>query len=42
MVAGWVLWQRQDAGVGISDAEVFAGLEALVEQDEENRWWADL
>ena len=42
LVAGWVLWDRPDAGPDLSDAAVFAGLDALVEQEEENRWWAGL
>lgn len=42
MVAGWVLWDRPKSGLEISDAMVFAGLDALVEQEEENRWWAGL
>ena len=42
LVAGWILWDRPKAGPEISDAAVFAALDALVEQDEENRWWAGL
>ena len=42
VVAGWVLWNRPDSSVEISDAMVFAALDALVEQEEENRWWAGL
>jgi len=42
LVAGWILWDRPKAGSEISDATVFAALDALVEQDEENRWWAGL
>ena len=42
LVAGWVLWDRPKSGSEISDAIVFAALDALVEQDEENRWWAGL
>jgi hypothetical protein len=42
VVAGWVLWNRPDPSVEISDAMVFAALDALVEQEEENRWWAGL
>lgn len=42
LVAGWMLWEKPKAGIQISDAEVFAGLDALVQQDEENRWWAGL
>ena len=42
LVAGWVLWDRPQGGPEISDAAVFAALDALVEQDEENRWWAGL
>ena len=42
LVAGWMMWERPKAGTEISDAAVFAALDALVEQDEENRWWAGL
>jgi hypothetical protein len=42
VVAGWVLWKGPDPSVEISDAMVFAALDALVEQEEENRWWAGL
>ena len=42
LVAGWVLWDRPNAGPEVSDAVVFAALDALVEQEEENRWWAGL
>lgn len=42
LVAAWVIWDRPKAGMEISDAEVFAALDALVQQDEENRWWAGL
>ena len=42
LVAGWVLWNKPVQPPEISDAMVFAALDALVEQDEENRWWAGL
>jgi len=42
VVAGWVYWSQPDPSVEISDAMVFAALDALVEQEEENRWWAGL
>lgn len=42
LVAGWVLWNKPAQPSEISDAMVFAALDALVEQDEENRWWAGL
>jgi len=42
LVAGWILWDRPKSGPEISDAVVFAALDALVEQEEENRWWAGL
>ena len=42
LVAGWIFWDRSKPGIEISDAEVFAALDALVQQDEENRWWAGL
>jgi hypothetical protein len=42
LVAGWILWDKPRPGPEISDAMVFAALDALVEQEEENRWWAGL
>lgn len=42
VAAGWMLWDRPKTGMEISDAEVFAALDALVQQDEENRWWLGL
>ena len=42
VVASWVYWSQPDPSVEISDAMVFAALDALVEQEEENRWWAGL
>jgi len=43
LVAGWVLLgDPAKSRLEISDAEVFAGLEALWQQEEENRWWAGL
>lgn len=42
VVAGWMLWDSSGSRMEISDAEVFAGLEALWQQEEENRWWAGL
>ena len=42
VVAGWMLWEKPRSAVQISDAEVFAALDALVKQDEENRWWVGL
>lgn len=42
LVAGWILWDRTNSGPVISDAMVFAALDALVEQEEENRWWVGL
>ena len=42
LVAGWMLWERPKSEIEISNAEVFAALDALVQQDEENRWWAGL
>lgn len=41
-LAGWILWDRSQPGIHISDAEVFAALDALVQQEEENRWWVGL
>ena len=42
LVAGWILWDRPRSDFEMSDAEVFAALDALVQQEEENRWWAGL
>ncbi|MBM4455840.1 MAG: hypothetical protein FJ411_05565 [Verrucomicrobia bacterium] len=42
LVGGWVLWNQPDPSVEISNAAVFAALDALVEQEHENRWWAGL
>ena len=42
LVTGVILWDRPKSSPEISDAVVFAALDALVEQDEENRWWAGL
>lgn len=42
LMASWILWDRPKSSLEISDAEVFAALDALVQQDEENRWWAGL
>lgn len=42
LVAGWMLWERPKSEIEISNAEVFAALDALVQQEEENRWWAGL
>jgi hypothetical protein len=40
LVFGVMRWDRPaDA---ISDAEVYAALNALVQEDEESRWWAGL
>ena len=41
-MAGWILWERPKTSFEISDAEVFAALDAFVQQDEENLWWAGL
>lgn len=42
VMAGWVLWNKAESPDKISDAMVFAALDALVEQEEENRWWTGL
>lgn len=42
LVAGWLLWDGAKPGIELTDAEVFAALDALVQQDEDNRWWAGL
>lgn len=40
LVFGVMRWDR--ASLSISDAEVYAALNALVQEDEENRWWRGL
>lgn len=42
LMAGWVLWDKPKAGLEINDPMVFAALDALLQQEEENRWWAGL
>jgi hypothetical protein len=42
LAGAWLRWEKPGQGGEISDAVVFAALDALVEQDEENRWWAGL
>jgi len=42
LVAVWILWEQPKSTFEISDAEVFAALDAFVQQEEENRWWAGL
>ena len=39
LAAGWLRWDREPA---VGDAEVFAALDAMVEEERENRWWAGL
>jgi type VI protein secretion system component VasF len=39
LAVGWFRWENQPT---IRDAEVFAALNALVEEDRESRWWAGL
>jgi len=40
LVLGVMRWDRPSDA--ISDAEVFAALNSLVQEDEESRWWAGL
>ncbi|NCY22711.1 hypothetical protein EBX31_12250 [bacterium] len=40
LMLGAMRWDR--ASVKISDAEVYAALNALVQEEEESRWWAGL
>jgi hypothetical protein len=40
LVFGVMRWDRPPDA--ISDAEVYAALNALVQEDEESRWWAGL
>jgi hypothetical protein len=42
LAGAWLRWEKPNQGGEISDAAVFAALDALVEQDEENRWWVGL
>ena len=42
VVAGWVFWSKPDPSFEVSDAMVFAALDALMEQEAENRWWVGL
>lgn len=42
LAGAWLHWEKPKQGGEISDAAVFAALDALVEQDEENRWWVGL
>jgi hypothetical protein len=37
LALGWFRWESQPT---IRDAEVYAALNALVEEDRESRWWA--
>jgi hypothetical protein len=39
LALGWFRWESQPT---IRDAEVYAALNALVEEDRESRWWAGL
>ncbi len=40
LAVGLIRWENQPPRV--SDAAVFAALEALVDEDADNRWWAGL
>jgi len=40
LIFGVMRWDR--SAMNISDAEVYAALNALVQEDEESRWWAGL
>ena len=42
LAGAWLRWEKPNQSGEISDAAVFAALDALVEQDEENRWWVGL
>ena len=39
LAVGWLRWDSQPS---VADAELFAALDAMVEEDRENRWWAGL
>jgi hypothetical protein len=41
LAVGLLRWESQQ-NVKVSDAEVFAALDALVEDEKESRWWAGL
>lgn len=40
LAVGWLRWEREPGAVG--DAELFAALDAMVEEERESRWWAGL
>jgi len=40
LIFGVMRWDR--SAMNISDAEVYAALNALLQEDEESRWWAGL
>ncbi|HBZ85440.1 MAG TPA: hypothetical protein DEO44_06885 [Verrucomicrobia subdivision 6 bacterium] len=39
LAVGWLRWESQPT---VGDAELFAALDAMVEEDREIRWWAGL
>lgn len=39
LVVGGMRWEREPI---LGDAEVFAALDAMVAEEQENRWWAGL
>jgi type VI protein secretion system component VasF len=39
LAVGWLRWESQSS---VADAELFAALDAMVEEEKESRWWAGL
>ena len=39
MALGWLWWESKPS---VADAEFFAALDAMVEEERESRWWAGL
>ena len=39
LAVGWLRWEREPT---VRDAEVFAALDGMVEEERENQWWAGL
>lgn len=39
LAVGWLRWESKPS---VADAELFAALDAMVEEEKESRWWAGL
>ena len=39
LAVGWLRWESQPS---VADAELFAALDAMVEEERESRWWAGI